>query len=45
MFKKVSFWIGASVVLFVVLAALILLEIKYPEGGVVLLQNLLGNVG
>lgn len=44
MFKKVSFWIGASVVLFVVLAALIVLELEHPEGGVILLQNLFGTV-
>lgn len=44
MFRRVGFWIGASIVLFAVLAALIVLEIKYPEGGGILLQSLMGNV-
>ena len=35
----------ASVVLFVILAALVVFERQNPEGGTVILQNLLGSAG
>lgn len=45
MSKKEIAVIAASVVLFVILAALIVFERQNPEGGTVLLQNLLGSTG
>ncbi len=45
MSKKEIAVIIASVVLFVILAALVVFERQNPEGGTVILQNLLGSVG
>ena len=45
MSKKEIAVIIASVVLFVILAALVVFERQNPEGGTVLLQNLLGSTG
>lgn len=43
MLKKDTIIIAASVVLFVILAVLLFIEMKNPEGGVRLIANLLGN--
>lgn len=45
MSKKEIAVIIASVVLFVILAALVVFERQNPEGGTVILQNLLGSTG
>ena len=41
--KKDTVVIGACVVLFVVLVALLFFEMKNPEGGVRLIEGLFGN--
>ena len=45
MSKKEIAVIIVSVVLFVILAALVVFERQNPEGGTVILQNLLGSTG